>query len=70
MNRGSELVMFSGTEDAREIFYPYDYIRTKSLTESEKTEKILAYLTGIEFDFYFDRFTLGNAPLKRLQTTR
>ncbi len=32
------------------------------MPESERAEKIVAYLSGAAFDFYFDRFTLNNAP--------
>ena len=35
---------------------------TKSLPDIEKAEKIVSYLTGAAFNFYFDRFTLDNAP--------
>ena len=34
---------------------------TKNLPESERAEKIVAYLSRAAFDFYFDRFTLENA---------
>ncbi len=35
---------------------------TKNLPDSERTEKIVAYLSGAAFDFYFDGFTLETAP--------
>ncbi len=34
----------------------------KSLPDSERAEKIVAYLSDAAFDFYFDRFTMDNAP--------
>ena len=37
---------------------------TNSLMDSERAEKIVAYLSEAAFDFYFDRFTLDNAPTK------
>ena len=35
---------------------------TKSLPDSERAEKIVAYLSVAALDFYFDSFTLDNAP--------
>ena len=63
MNNLSELITFKGTEDARNFFYRYENVVTKSLPEIEKAEKIVAYLTGAAFNFYFDRFTLDNGPI-------
>ncbi len=37
---------------------------TKSLPDSERAEKIVAYLSDAAFEFYFDRFTLDNAPIQ------
>ncbi len=61
MNTPSELITFRGTEDARKFFYLCENVVTKSLLDIEKAGKIVAYLTGAAFDFYFDRFTLDNA---------
>ncbi len=62
MNTPSELITLKGTEEARKFFYLYENVVTKSLPDIEKAEKIVAYLTGAAFDFYFDRFTLDIAP--------
>ena len=32
------------------------------MSDSERAEKIVAYLIDAAFDFFFDRFTLDNAP--------
>ena len=52
---------FEGDEDARKFFYLYENVVTKSLPDCARAEKIVAYLSGAAFDFYFDRFTLDNA---------
>ncbi len=62
MNTPSELTTFKGSEDARKFFYLYENVVTKSLPDSERAEKIVAYQSYVAFDFYFDRFTLDNAP--------
>ena len=62
MNTLSELTAFKGSKDARKFFYLYENDVTKSLPDSERAEKIVAYLSDAAFDFYFDRFTLDNAP--------
>ena len=62
MNTSSELTTFKGSEDARKFFYLYENVVTKSLPDSERAEKIVAYQSYVAFDFYFDRFTLDNAP--------
>ncbi len=68
MNTLSELITFKGTEDASKFFYLYENVVTKSLPDIEKAEKIVAYLTGAAFDFYFDRLTLDNAPTEEATT--
>ena len=35
---------------------------TKGLPDKENLKKILAYLAGTAFDFYFDHFTMDNGP--------
>ena len=35
---------------------------TKSLPDSQRAEKIVAYLSDWTFDFYFDCFTLDKSP--------
>ncbi len=62
MNTPSELITFKGTGDAGKFFYLYENVVTKGLPESQRSEQIVAYLSGIAFDFYFDRFTSDNAP--------
>ncbi len=62
MNTPSEMITFKGSEDARKFFYFYENVVTKCLPDSERAEKIAAYLSEAAFDFYFDRFTLDNAP--------
>ena len=62
MNTPSELITFKGTRDARKFFYLYEKVVMKSLPERERAELIVAYLSGAAFDFYFDRFTIDNAP--------
>ena len=65
MNTISELATFKGNEDARKIFGLYENVVNKSLPDSERAEKIVAYLSDAAFDFYFDRFTLNNAPTEQ-----
>ncbi len=67
MNTTSELIAFKGIEDAPKFFYFYENVVTKSLPDTEKAEKIVAYLTGAAFEFYFDRFTLDNAPTEEAE---
>ncbi len=61
INTPSELTTFKGSEDARNFFYLYENVLTKSLPDSKRAEKIVAYLSDADFDFYCDRFTLDNA---------
>ena len=60
MDTPSELMIFKGNEDARKFSYLYENVVTKGRTDKEKAEKIVAYLAGTAFDFYFDRFTMDN----------
>ncbi len=53
--------MFKDVEDARKFFQLYEDVVTKNLPDSERAEKIVAYLSRVAVDFYFDRFTLDNA---------
>ena len=62
MDTSSELMIFNGNEDARKFFYLYENVETNGLPYKEKAEKIVAYLAGTAFDFYFDRFTMDNGP--------
>ncbi len=62
INTPSKLTTFKGSEDAQKFFYLYENVVTKSLPDSERAEKIVAYLHDESFDFYFDRFPLDNAP--------
>ncbi len=62
MNTPSELTTFKGSKDARKFFYLYENVVTKSLPDSERAEKIVACLSDVAFDFYFDRFTIDNDP--------
>ena len=62
MNTSSELTTFNGSEDARKLSYIYENVVNKSLPDSERAENIAAYLSDAAFDFYFDCFTLDNAP--------
>ncbi len=61
MNTSNELTTLKGSEGAQNFFYLYENVVTKSLPDSERTEKIVAYLSDAAFDFYLDRFTLDNA---------
>ncbi len=65
MNTRSELTTFNVCEDARKFFYLYENVVNKSLPDSEIAETIVAYLSGAAFDFYFDCFTLDNAPTEK-----
>ena len=62
MDAPSELTIFCGNEDARKFFYLYENMVTKGLPDKETAEKIVAYLAGTAFGFYFDRFTMDNVP--------
>ncbi len=62
MSIPSKLTTFKGYEDARNFFYLYENVVTKSLPDSERAEKSVAYLSGAAFDFYIGRFALDNAP--------
>ncbi len=62
MSTSCELTTFKSDEDARRFFYLYKNVVSKNVPDSERAEKIMAYLSGVAFDFYFDRFTLDNAP--------
>ena len=62
METPSELMVFKGDEDARKFFYIYENVIVKGLPDTTKAEKIVAYLGGDAFDFYFDRFTMDNGP--------
>ena len=57
----TELMIFNGNDDARKFFYFYENVVKKGLPD-KKTWKIVAYLAGRAFDFYFDRFTMDNGP--------
>ncbi len=59
----SELMVFKGDEDARKFFYLYEDVATKGIPDTAKAEKIVAYLGGEVFDFYFERFTIENGPI-------
>ena len=61
MSTPSELTTFKGDEEARKFFFLYKNVVTKSLPDNEMAEKIVAYLSGAAFDFYFDRLSLDNA---------
>ena len=56
-----KLTTFMGDEYACNFFYFYVNVVTESLSNSEKAEKIAAYLSGSAFNFYFDRFTQDDA---------
>ncbi len=62
MSTPSKLTRLKGYEDARKFFYLYENVVTKSLPDSERAEKSVAYLSRAAFDFYIGRFTLDNAP--------
>ncbi len=62
MGISSELTTFKGNEDAQKFFYLYENVVTKNMPDSERAEKIVAYLSDAVFDFFFDRFTLDNFP--------
>ena len=62
MNTLSDLSTIKGSEDARKFFFLYENVVTKGLPDSERAEKIVAYLGYAAFDFNFDCFTLDNAP--------
>ncbi len=63
MNTPNALTTLKGSK-ARNFFYLCENVVTKSLPDSERAEKIVAYLSDATFDFYFDRFTLGKDPTK------
>ena len=62
MNTSSELTSFKGSEDARKFFYLYENVVTKTLPDSERAEKIAAYLSEAALYFYFYRLALDKAP--------
>ncbi len=62
MNTPSEHTTFKGSQDSRKFFYLYENIVTENLPHSERAEKNVAYLSDSAFEFYFDRFSLANAP--------
>ncbi len=62
MNTTDELTTFMGNEDARKFFYLYENVVTKNMQDSERAEKIVAYLGDAAFDIYFDRFKPDNNP--------
>ncbi len=62
MNTPSELTVFKCSETARNFFYLYENFVTNSLPDSQRAEKIVAYLSDSAFDFYFDCFTLDKSP--------
>ena len=64
MNTPIELNTFESSKDARKFFYLYENVVNKSLPDRKRAEKIVVYLSDAVFDFYFDRFTLENAPTK------
>ncbi len=68
MNNPSELNIFKGNLDLLNFFYFYETLVTNSLPDSERAEKIVAYLSEAAFEFYFDRFTLDNAHTKEKKT--
>ncbi len=69
MNSHGELTTFRGSKDPRKFFYLYDNVVTKSLPDSKRAEKIVAYLSDAAFDFYFDRSTLDIAPTEEARAT-
>ena len=55
----SELITFNNTEYTRKFFYLYENVVMKTFPDIEKVERIVAYLTGAAFYFYFDRFSFN-----------
>ena len=57
MRAPRELTLFSGKGDARKLFYVFENVIMKGASDEDKAEKVVAYLQGEAFDFYFERFT-------------
>lgn len=51
---------FDGKGSARKFFYLYENVVIKVRSDEEKDERIVAYLTGDAFEYYFDNFTEEN----------
>ena len=62
METPSEFSVFKAEDDARKFFYLYENVVTKGLPDNVRAEKIIAYLSGDAFDFYFERFMMNNGP--------
>ncbi len=67
MNTINELTTFKGSQDAQKFFYVYENVVTKSLLDSKRAKKVMAYLSDAVFEFYFDGFTLDNAPTEEAE---
>ncbi len=68
MNTPSEPTTFKGNKDARKFSYLYENVVTRSLPDSQRAENIVANLSDSVFDFYFDHFTLDNAPTEEAKS--
>jgi len=54
--------MFKGLGDARKFFYVFENVIAKGESDVERADKIVEYLAGPAFDYYFDHFTMDNGP--------
>ena len=53
---------FNGEGDAKKFFYVYENAVMKNKTEEGKADSLVAYFDGEAFEYYFDNFTVDNAP--------
>ena len=59
---------FSGKEDMKKFFYVYENLDMKNKSEEETADNLVAYLDGEAFEYYFDKFTVHNAPNKEVRS--
>ncbi len=62
MKTPRELTKFKVDEDGLRVFYLHESVMIKSFPDSERAEKIVAWIRGSAVEFYFDRLTPNNAP--------
>ena len=62
MTSPSELSQFDGKGDARKFFFLLENVLLKEESDADRAVKLVMYLSGPAFDFYFDNFTFDNRP--------
>ena len=62
MMPSGELNTFNGQGDAHKFFFSYENVIMKNKSNKEKADNLVTYQTGKASDFYFDNFTIYNAP--------